>query len=330
MTSFWQSLPKPFFALAPMADVTDPAYRRLIAQIQRPDVMWTEFVSADGIHATRERKKMLDAENPLVRDLQYSEGERPIVAQLFSSNPEAMAYAAELCAKLGFDGIDINMGCPDRSIEKQGSGAAMIKTPELAVKIVQAAKDGAARGKEGGLPVSVKTRIGYNTEIIDEWIPAILSADLAALTMHLRTRKEMSAVPAHWELLPKVVALRDKHAPHTLIIGNGDLKSLEEARAKIKETGADGMMLGRAIFGNPWLFTDRAVDSISPRERIELLVTLARNFEELRPQKSFHILKKHIKAFITGWDNAAELRGKLMETETADQLAAIALAADLA
>ena len=244
MKSFWDELKKPFFVMAPMADVTDSAYRRLIAEIGGPDVTWTEFVSADGLYHTREMKKMPDAENPLMRDLQYSEIERPIIAQLFSSKPEMMEYAAKLCAELGFDGIDINMGCPDKSIEKQGCGAAMIKNPELAKEIVEAARRGASRGKDDGIPVSVKTRIGYNKESIDEWISALLELRLPALTVHLRTRKEMSKVEAHWELMPRIIALRDEISPETLIIGNGDVKSLEEARQKAKLSGADGIMLG--------------------------------------------------------------------------------------
>ncbi len=203
MDTFWSRLSKPFFVLAPMADVTDPAYRKLLAEKGKPDVTWTEFVSADGIYHMREKKGIPDAENPLMRDLQFTEAERPIVAQLFSSDPVAMAYTAKLCAELGFDGIDINMGCPDKSIEKQGCGAGMIKTPEVAKAIIRAAREGAFRGKEGGLPVSVKTRIGYNTETMDEWFPQILSEKPAALTLHLRTRKEMSKVPAHWDLMPR-------------------------------------------------------------------------------------------------------------------------------
>lgn len=306
MHSFWNTLKKPFFVLAPMADVTDAAYRKLIAEYGAPDVTWTEFVSADGLYYTREKKGMKDEENPLMRDLQFTEGERPIVAQLFSSNPETMAYAAKLCKELGFDGVDINMGCPDRSIEKQGCGAAMIKDPSRAKEVILAAR-------ESGLPVSVKTRIGYNQVEIDTWLPHLLEMNLPVLTVHLRTRKEMSKVEAHWELMPQVVALRDSIAPDTLIVGNGDVMSLADARAKIDASGADGAMLGRAIFGNPWLFTRREAQDIAPHEKLDALGKLADYFQELTPPKSFHLLKKHVKAFVSGWDNAAELRGSLMD-----------------
>lgn len=306
MESFWTRLRAPFYVLAPMADVTDPAYRALIAEYGAPDVMWTEFVSADGLYHTREKKGMKDEENPLMRDLLFSEKERPIVAQLFSSNPETMEYAAKLCAQLGFDGVDINMGCPDRSIEKQGCGSAMIKNPEKAKAVIAAAR-------KSGLPVSVKTRIGYNTETMDEWLPQILEEKPDALTVHLRTRKEMSAVPAHWDLMPRAVALRDRISPGTRILGNGDVKDLEDARAKAEASGADGIMLGRAIFGNPWLFTGATSDAVSREEKLRALEELARGYSELRPTKSFHILKKHVKAFVTGFDNAAPLRQALME-----------------
>jgi nifR3 family TIM-barrel protein len=319
MTSFWNGLTRPFFVLAPMADVTDPAYRKIIAKIAKPAVMFTEFVSADGLYHTREKKKMPDGENPLFRDFQFSEGEHPIVAQIFGSNPETIAYASKLAASLRFDGIDINMGCPDRSIEKQGAGAAMIRTPEKARAVLRAART-------AGLPVSVKTRIGYNSNVLDEWLPVLLHEKLDALTIHLRTRKEMSAVPAHWDLMPQVLALRDKINPETLILGNGDVKDLVDAKQKVKESGADGVMLGKAIFGNPWLFAGRKPEDTPIGERLAALVSLAREFEALRPQKSFHILKKHIKAFVAGFDGAAELRTKLMETENAEALASVVAA----
>ena len=314
MKSFWKQLPKPLFVIAPMADVTDPAYRRLIAETGMPSVMWTEFVSADGLYHTREKKKMLDADNPLMRDLQFDSSiERPIVAQLFSSNPEMMAYASNLVKELGFDGVDLNMGCPDRSIEKQGCGAAMMKNPEKAKEIIRAARS-------SGLPVSVKTRVGYNSENIDEWISALLSEKPEALTVHLRTRKDMSLVPAKWDLMPRIIALRDSISPETLIIGNGDVLDLEDARAKLAQSGADGAMLGRAIFGNPWLFTGRNKEEISTKEKLEALDTLALYFSELHPYKSFHILKKHIKAFVNGYDGAGPLRSELMETSTLEEL----------
>jgi tRNA-dihydrouridine synthase len=296
-----------------MADVTDPAYRRLIAETHAPDVSWTEFVSADGLCYTREKKGMADEDNPLVRDLGYTDAERPVVAQLFTSNPETMAYAAKLCAERGFDGVDINMGCPDRSIEKQGAGAAMIKSGESAKAVIEAART-------SGLPVSVKTRIGYNQETIDEWLGALLATKPPALTAHLRTRKEMSLVPAHWELMPRIVELRDRISPSTLIIGNGDVMSLDDAKEKLAASGADGAMLGRAIFGNPWVFSGRKPEDIPPREKIDALAKLATYFSELKPAKSYHLLKKHFKAFVNGWQGASELRSRLMETNSIDEL----------
>ncbi|MEK9160606.1 MAG: tRNA-dihydrouridine synthase [Patescibacteria group bacterium] len=314
MSSFWKDLPKPFFVLAPMADVTDPAYRRLIAETGKPDVSWTEFVSADGLFYTREKKGMKDEENPLLRDLQYSEAERPIVAQFFSSTPEMMEYAASLALSLGFDGVDINMGCPDRSIEKQGAGAAHMKHPARAKEVIRAA----IKGVQGKIPVSVKTRLGYNRFEYEEWLPHVLEEDIAALTVHLRTRKEMSLVPAHWEVVPALVAIRDQVNPSVLLLANGDVKSIAEAREKALATGLDGVMLGRGIFGNPWLFADRT--DASPREKLEALLKLVQYFSLLTPPKHFAILKKHFKAFVNGFDGAAELRAKLMDTNELSEL----------
>lgn len=315
MDTFWTKLPRPFFTLAPMADVTDPAFRKLLALHGKPDVTWTEFVSADGLYHTREIQKMPDSENPLMRDLRFTKGEHPIVAQLFSAKPEMMAYAAKLVAELGFDGVDINMGCPDRSIEKQGCGAAMIKNPAGAAEIIRAAKT-------AGIPVSVKTRVGYNTEILDSWLPVILAEEPAAVTLHLRTRKEMSLVPARWELMRKAVEIRDRVAPHIPLIGNGDVKDLADARDKAATYGADGVMIGRGIFGNPWVFAGRKIEDTPLPEKLQALITLAHEFEALTPAKSFHILKKHIKAFVTGFGGAADLRAKLMETQNATELEA--------
>lgn len=317
MDSFWKKLPKPFFVMAPMADVTDPAFRALVVKRGVPHVTWTEFVSADGLYHTREIKKMPDTENPLMRDLQFLPKERPIVAQFFTSKPEMMAYAAKLAADLGFDGVDINMGCPDTSIEKQGAGAVMIKTPEVARAVIRAAK-------ESGLPVSVKTRIGYSKEVLEEWLPQLLAEKPAAVTIHLRTRKEMSLVPAHWDLMRKAVEIRNRLAPEVLVIGNGDVKDLEDAHTKISLAGCDGAMIGRGMFGNPWVFSGRKLEDTSIGDKLDALIELARAFEHLQPKKHFAILKKHVKAFVTGFDGAAELRAKLMACESADEFAEVA------
>lgn len=312
--SLWNSVPKPFCVMAPMADVTDPAFRALIARCGRADVTWTEFVSADGLYYTREVKKIPDEENPLMRDLSFTDAERPIVAQIFSSKPEMIAYATALVAKLGFDGVDINMGCPDTSIEKQGCGAGMIKTPDIAQAVIKAAQEASS------LPVSVKTRVGYNKESLDEWLPALLEMNPAAITLHLRTRKEMSLVPAHWELMKKAVEIRNRINPAVLLIGNGDVTDLEDAKKKVAEAGCDGAMIGRGMFGNPWVFAGRTSAETPLAEKLAALRELAYAFDNLTPKKNFAILKKHIKAFVTGFDGAAELRAKLMEANSAVEL----------
>lgn len=322
-----------------MADVTDAAFRRMIAKYsnwreQDNAVMWTEFVAADGLmRATPEGRQKLMA------DLIYSNEERPIVAQLFSSTEEHMEAAARLCAELGFDGIDINMGCPDKSIEKQGCGSAMIKTPEVAKAIIKAAKRGA-----GDIPVSVKTRIGYYEDQIEDWIPAILNEKPAALTVHLRTRQQMSKVAAQWEKLKRVVELRNELSPETIVLGNGDVLSSEDGHRKAKLSGADGVMVGRALFGNPWFFNskkslpiklsalpthgvnretivvadtaDESIEYVSLDERLSVMIEHTKLFVELLPFKNFSVMKKHYKAYVNGFPGAVELRSQLMATNT--------------
>ena len=324
---FWKNLPKPFFCLAPMADVTDCAFRYLIAKYSgdaRPTersfgrVFFTEFVSADGLAHFEAKKK-------LIIDLKYGKNEHPIVAQIFGSNPENIKKAARLCKKLGFDGIDINMGCPDRAVEKQCAGAAMMKDHKLAKEIIQAAKEGAP-----DLPISVKTRLGYNKIETETWIPALLEEDLAALSIHLRTRKEMSDTPAHWEVVKRIVEIRNQMKKGTLIIGNGDVADIDDARKKYKETGCDGIMLGRAIFGNPWLLTSPQaplqVNLERVRERLKVMVEHTKLFEKmLGKHKNFAIMKKHFKAYVGGFEGAKGLRVKLMETNNAKEVEKITL-----
>ena len=347
--NFWQELPKPMMVVAPMADVTDAPFRRMIAKysahtrtdgtVGGPDVMWTEFVAADGLmRATPEGREKLMA------DLIYAEEERPIVAQLFSCNPEYMEAGAKLAAELGFDGVDLNMGCPATAIMKQGCGSAMIKNPELAVEVIEAAKRGA-----GDIPVSVKTRIGYNEDEVDSWIPKILAANPAVLTIHARTRKEMSKVPAKWDRVARVVELRDQMGSETLIIGNGDAVSIADGHKRITESGADGVMYGRALFGNPWFFhptkrlpynltalptsgvnrgdiidtniqEQEGIEFISLEERLNVLVEHTKLFTEILHFKSFNIMKKHYKGYINGFPGAAQLRGRLMEQNTPEDI----------
>lgn len=306
---FWGKLEKPFFVLAPMADVTDAAFRRLIAKYGKPDVMFTEFVSADGL--------FLGGEDALMKDLEYSEEERPIVAQFFTSKPELMERAARLALKLGFDGVDINMGCPDKSIERQGAGAALIKNPSLASLLI----DAAVRGAED-LPVSVKTRIGYNKNELEEWLPVLLKKDVAAVTIHARTRREMSKVPADWNCIKRAVEIRDSMGSSSYILGNGDVTNFDEGNGKVNDTGADGVMFGRAIFGSPWFFNKHRKD-ISVKERLETMIEHTKLYEELLPEKNFAIMKKHYKAYINGWQGAKELRTALMEANNADEVALV-------
>ena len=216
---------------------------------------------------------------------------------------------------MGFDGIDINMGCPDRNVEKQGGGAALIKNPEAAKDIIAATRKSA-----GGLPISVKTRLGYNRNEIETWIPELLETGLAAITIHGRTRKEMSKVPAHWDLIGRVAEIAKGSG--TLILGNGDVETCEDARVKCKEYGVDGVMIGRGVFGNPWLFSDRI--DVTLNERLSILVEHTTLFEELLgSHKSFDIMKKHYKAYVTGFDGAKELRVSLMACSTAGEVAQI-------
>jgi tRNA-dihydrouridine synthase len=306
---FWKNLTPPIIVCAPMANVTDAAFRRMFVECGRPDVFWTEFVSVEGL--------LSKGRDRLLPDLWYSPEEHPIVAQIFGSKPEQFEQVGALIKDLGFDGIDINMGCPDRGVEKSGAGANLIKNPALAKQLIRALKK--------------------NAGDLDEWVPALLEEGLAALTVHLRTRNEMSDVAAHWDLAPKIVALRDKYSPKTLILGNGDVDTLEDARAKIVASGMDGVMVGRGIFGNPWFFSGKTPKM---NERLNRLIQHAELFEQLYRSnesekisaalpnsriKNFDVMKKHFKSYMTGFDGAKELRIKLMETENASEVREIVL-----
>ena len=314
--NFWQKLPRPFFILAPMADVTDMAFRQIIVESGRPDVFYTEFVSAAGLCSDKGQPKLLP-------HFKFGENERPIVAQIFGSVPAHFYQVAKLIVELGFDGIDINMGCPDRKVLKQGAGIALSKTPELAAEIIAQTKRGIADAGSQ-IPVAVKTRLGYD-KIDLTWLEKILACDIAALTIHLRTMKEMSKVPAHWELAGEIAQLVRRVAPQTAIIGNGDVLTYTDGLAKASEHRLDGIMIGRGIFSNPWLF-DPSVDiaTKTSQDRITLLNHHIANFINLwGDTKNYDTMKRFFKIYISGFDGAKELRDKLMQTKRASETLSI-------
>jgi nifR3 family TIM-barrel protein len=306
---FWDKLKKPFFALAPMHDVTDVAFRETIAHFGKPDVLFTEFVSVDGLCHEKSREKMKRFY------LQFTEMQRPIVAQIWGNNPEHFFEAAKYVAALGFDGIDINMGCPDKSVVKQGGGAALILDPKRAVEVIEATKKGA-----GDLPVSVKTRIGFDQVSIYSWILELISARPAAITIHGRTKKELSRVPAHWDLIGKVAEIAQGSGIY--ILGNGDVSSKSEGLDLAKKYNLDGIMVGRAVLGNPWFFSEKGeTEHISAKKRIEALEYHAKKFDEyFKDIKRFAHFKKHIKGYLSDFKGAKELRAKVMEAKNFSEL----------
>lgn len=287
---------------APMSGVSDEPFRLMLLKYGKPDVFWTEFVSVEGLFS-KGRDYCLNL-------LRHDKNERPIVAQIFGADPANFERAAELIAELGFDGIDINMGCPDKDIEKQGAGAALIKNPQLAKEIIRAVKRGAPK-----LAISVKTRIGYSKNEIDKWILALLCEKIDALTVHFRTKKEMYLPPAHWELAKEIAKMRDELAKDTIILGNGDIKSLAQAKKLANETGLDGIMVGRAILGNPWFFSGK---DPSVAERLEAIVEHIEIFSGQR-EESWESIKKHLHAYSKGFSGAKELRERLMKTKSAKE-----------
>ncbi len=309
----WKRLKKPIYILAPMAGVTNSVFRRVIARHGRPDLFYTEFVSCAGLCSTGRDK--------ILPDLDFQPEEKPIIAQVFGRDPDEFARTAELVAELGYDGIDINTGCPDKSVQKQGAGAMLMREPELAKKIIAATKRGA-----GDLPVSVKTRIGYHRENLDDWLKQLLEAEPAAVAIHWRTKRQMYKGDARWDLAPRAVEIARDMGSNALIIGNGDVKSLPEAAARVRETGVDGVMIGRAIFNNPWLFNpDVDPDTITWRERIQAMMEHLELFESVYgDRRHFLMIRKHIKSYISGFRDAKDLRIALQQCKGAEEMRATA------
>ena len=345
-----RDLDRSILALAPMADVTDATFRRIIAKYGKPDMMFTEFVSCDGLCSAGQKN--------LLPILKFTKKERPIVAQVFGAKPENFYESAKLIKKLGFDGIDINMGCPDKKVIKQDAGAALINNFRLAQEIIRQTKKGArlSGGQGGEMAVSVKTRIGYDKydkKEFKKWLTALLEEKPAAITIHARTKKEMSLAPAHWDIIAEAVKIRDEFfgdkKDKTLIIGNGDVQSVADAKKKARVFDADGVMIGRAVFGNPWLFANekkimsfatpfaawrrekskfsaenyasRANDIIFFRDlKLSVLLEHTKLFEKINKGQKFDVMKKHFKSYVSGFGGAKELRIKLMACKNAKEV----------
>ncbi len=307
--NFWKDLPRPFSALAPMDGVTDAVFRQIIVETGKPDVLFTEFTNCDGLLSSGKDK--------VIQRLKFKSNEHFIVAQIWGNDPKTFYESAKICVDLGFDGIDINMGCPVRDITQHGACSALIDNPKLAGEIIQATKDGA-----GKLPVSVKTRVGRKMEIIDQWIRFLLQQDLPALTIHLRTVAEMSKVPAHWEYMAKIVKLRNEIAPQTLLVGNGDVQNLVDGEEKTQVYRIEGIMYGRAVFSDPWLF-NKSIDktTITVKQRLVLFQQHLDLFRsEYGETTNYAILKKYCKIYMNSFSNAAELREKIMLTKSLTEM----------
>ena len=304
---FWSQFKPGFTCLAPMEGVTDIAFRQVVARAARPDIFFTEFTNVNSYTSEKGRHNALER-------LRYEAVERPIVAQIWGKTPEYFADTAKALKELGYEAVDINMGCPDRHVVATGGGSGLIRTPELAKEVIRATQS-------AGFATSVKTRIGYTKpEEYKDWLANILEEKPAALTVHLRTRKEMSKVEPHYELIPEVVALKNQLSPETKLIINGDIMSATDAQ-KFVEQGADGIMIGRGVFANPFCF-ECEPKKHTLAESIGLLKYHLDLYEqyELRP---YDPLKRFFKIYIHSFPNASDLRVQLMETKSIDEARAV-------
>ncbi len=328
---FWNNLKRPIISLSPMDGVTDAPFRVITAKYGKPDIMVTEFTSVEGMNAGA--TKTLAA-------FHYDESERPVVAQLFGSTPEAFYKAVFTVCELGFDGVDINMGCPAKSIAGKGAGAALILTPELAKEIVrktrQACQDW-ANGKtmeEAGvhadiitwvqqnrlnqnptkqeLPVSVKTRIGFDQVTIEEWVKHLLEVEPVNISIHGRTLKQMYTGKADWEAIGKAAAII--HQTQTTVLGNGDIQNMAQAHERIQQYGVDGVLIGRAAFGNPWLFNSKEG---STEERLQVAKEHSQIHQNIFGESFFMPMRKHLSWYCRGFTGAGEVRQKLMQARNA-------------
>ncbi len=308
-----------------MDDVTDTAFRQVIASTAKPDIFFTEFVNVDGLQSPGRKN--------LLKKLLFTPEETPLVAQIWGKEPENFyktareladgTFARELGLPAGanFAGIDLNMGCPDKTVVKNGACSALINNRPLAAEIIHATKEGSG----GRLPVSVKTRLGFTTTDLS-WPEFLLTQDIAMLTIHGRTRKEMSKVPARWDEIEDVRVLRDQIAPGTFIVGNGDVMSRQQGLGLAKQHGLDGIMVGRGVFHDPFLFAESSPwQTMAPNQKITLFARHVRYFIEAYPhgERALPPLYKFCKVYCMGFDGAKELREHIVQARTAAELARI-------
>ncbi len=307
--NFLLELPRPFFVLAPMDDVTDTVFRRIVAGCAAPDVYFTEFVNVDGLQSP--------GREHLLKKLQYAAGEQPLIAQVWGKSPENYYKTAQELVRMGFAGIDINMGCPAKPVVQNGCCSALIENRPLALEIIKATQAGAA----AAIPVSVKTRLGFR-EVDLTWPEFLLQQKLNMLTIHGRTQRQMSAVPADWDLIGKVKALRDKFAPETLIVGNGDVNSRMQGEMLAQKYGLDGIMIGRGVFHDPCAFSLKSPwADYSKAQRIDLFRRHIMLFVETwAGQRPIAPLNRFCKIYINNFDGAKEAREQLMEAQSIEQL----------
>lgn len=310
--NFWNDLPRPFFILAPMEDVTSVVFRHVVSKAAKPDVFFTEFTNTESYCHPKGRQSVRGR-------LTFTEDEQPMVAHIWGDKPEAFRETSIGVAQQGFKGIDINMGCPAPNVAPKGKGSGLIRRPEVAAEIIQAAK-------AGGLPVSVKTRLGY-TKIEEwyDWITYLLEQDIVNLSIHLRTKKEMSHVGAHWELIPEIKKIRDKVAPNTLLTINGDIPDRETGQMLVDKYGVDGVMIGRGVFKNPFAF-EKVTQEHSSKELLDLLklqLDLHDKYSEELEPRPFRPLRRFFKIYVRSFKGASDLRVRLMSTESTDEVRAV-------
>jgi tRNA-dihydrouridine synthase len=308
--SFLDKLPRPFLVLAPMDDVTDTVFRQIVASLAPPDFYMTEFVNVDGLQSPGRPR--------LMPKLRFSKKEHPIVAQLWGLNPENFYKTTKEVMEMGFDGVDLNMGCPVKTVIKNGACAALVNNRGLAGEIIDATKR--AAGKH--FPVSVKTRVGFTTPDMS-WLEFLLSKKLDLLSIHGRTAKQLSKVPADWDLIGDVRKMRDTVCPSTLIVGNGDITSRGQAIQLADKYQLDGVMIGRGIFQDPFLFSkDSPWGGYTKEQKIELYQMHVELFAKTwqNGERRIETLNKFCKVYINGFDGAADLRQRLMNADSSSEL----------